>query len=93
MKYLHVVPPPTDTMCYTCIYNYSNKLFKENKIIIYVIVLYTMTTRYSHNVGEYECKICDKKYARKYTLERHLVSIHGYLYKNYLEEYVKITGR
>ena len=48
-----------------------------------------MTTRYSHNIGDYECKICDKKYARKYTLERHLVSIHGYLYKNYLEEYVK----
>ena len=89
MKYLHVVPPPTDTMCYTCIYNYSNKLFKENKILLYVIVLYTMTTRYSHNVGEYECRICDKKYSRKYTLERHLVSIHGYLYKDYLEEYVK----
>jgi hypothetical protein len=48
-----------------------------------------MTTRYSHNIGDYECKICDKKYARKYTLERHLVSIHGYLYKDYLKEYVK----
>jgi hypothetical protein len=49
--------PPTDTMCYTCIYNYSNKLFLKNKILVYVIVLYTMTTRYSHNVGEYECRI------------------------------------
>ena len=50
-----------------------------------------MNTHYLHNTGDYECRICDKKYARKYTLERHLVSIHGYLYKDYLKEYVNIT--
>src|SRR6056300_1215642 len=48
-----------------------------------------MNTHYLHNTGDYECIICDKKYARKYTLEWHLVSIHGYLYKDYLKEYVE----
>ena len=50
-----------------------------------------MNAHYLHNTGDFECRICDKKYARKYTLERHLVSIHGYLYKDYLKEYVNIT--
>ena len=61
--------------------------------MLYVIVLYKMTARYSHNIGDYECRICDKKYSRKYTLERHLVSIHGYLYKDYLKEFVNITEK
>jgi hypothetical protein len=43
-----------------------------------------MTERYSHNTGDYECKLCDKKYARKFTLERHLVGIHGFSWEEYL---------
>jgi len=45
-----------------------------------------MTNRYSHNTGDYKCSLCDKKYARKFTLERHIVSIHGFSWKEYLRE-------
>ena len=45
-----------------------------------------MTNRYSHNTGDYECILCDKKYARKFTLERHIVSIHGFYWDDYLKE-------
>src|SRR5210317_204109 len=45
-----------------------------------------MTNRYSHNTGDYECILCDKKYARKFTLERHIVSIHGFSWDDYLKE-------
>jgi hypothetical protein len=43
-----------------------------------------MTNRYSHNTGDYKCSLCDKKYARKFTLERHIVSIHGFSWDEYL---------
>ena len=33
------------------------------------------------------CKICDKEYYKLYNLKRHIVTIHGFNYKDYLESF------
>src|SRR6056300_672705 len=55
-------------------------------VILYNTVTIKMTDRYLHNTGDYECILCDKKYARKFTLDRHIVSIHGFSWDEYLKE-------
>ena len=44
-----------------------------------------MTTRYSHNVEECKCKLCDIVFSKPYNFRRHLVRIHGFLLEDYIE--------
>ena len=39
---------------------------------------------------EKHCKLCDKEFSRPYCFKRHLKNIHGFLYNEYVDEYIKV---